>query len=160
MSPAEERLTSALAGRYRIERELGGGGMSRVWVATETALDRQVVIKVIAAERAEGLSAERFTRELRLAARLQHANIVPVLSAGDAGGLPYYTMPFVTGESLRVRMAGGPPLGVGECVAILRDVARALAYAHSEGIVHRDINPRRDCPARSLAGAVPSDYSV
>ena len=158
MSPAEERLISALAGRYRIERELGGGGMSRVWVATETALDRQVVIKVIAAELTEGMSAERFTRELRLAARLQHANIVPVLSAGDAGGLPYYTMPFVTGESLRVRMAGGTRLGVGESVAILRDVARALAYAHSEGIVHRDIKP--DNVLLSHGAAMVTDFGI
>ena len=158
MSPAEQRLIDALAGRYRIERELGGGGMSRVWVATETALDRQVVIKVIAAELTEGLSAERFTRELRLAARLQHANVVPVLSAGDAGGLPYYTMPFVSGESLRVRMAGGTPLGVGECVAILRDVARALAYAHSEGIVHRDIKP--DNVLLSHGAAMVTDFGI
>ncbi len=79
--------------------------MSRVWVATETALDRQVVVKVIASDLTEGLSAERFAREVRLAARLQQANIVPVLNAGTAAGLPYYTMPFVTGESLR---AGSP----------------------------------------------------
>src|SRR5688572_16636017 len=115
--------------------------MSRVWVATETALGRQVVVKVIAPELTEGLSAERFTREVRLAARLQQANVVPVLSAGDAGGVPYYTMPFVRGESLRARMASGSPPSLSERVSILRDVARALAYAHGEGIVHRDIKP-------------------
>jgi serine/threonine-protein kinase len=103
MSAPSSRFTSALADRYRIERELGGGGMSRVWVATETALDRQVVIKVIAAELTEGASAERFAREVRLAARLQQANIVPVLNAGTADGLPYYTMPYVRG-----RIAPGP----------------------------------------------------
>src|SRR5688572_16163313 len=135
------QLTNALSDRYRFERELGGGGMSRVWVATETALDRQVVIKVIAAELTEGLSAERFAREVRLAARLQQANIVPVLNAGTEGGLPYYTMPYVRGESLRARLASGAPLAAAEGVTLLRDVARALAYAHGEGIVHRDIKP-------------------
>ena len=135
------RLQASLGATYSLDRELGGGGMSRVWVATETALGRQVVVKVIAPELTEGLSAERFTREMRLAARLQQANIVPVLAAGDAGGIPFYTMPFVRGESLRTRIAGGTPLSLGERVGILRDIARALAYAHGEGIVHRDIKP-------------------
>jgi serine/threonine-protein kinase len=136
-----DRIQTALGASYTLERELGGGGMSRVWVATETALGRQVVVKVIAPELTEGLSAERFTREVRVAARLQQANVVPVLSAGDAAGVPYYTMPFVRGESLRARMAGGAALSLAERVSILRDVARALAYAHGEGIVHRDIKP-------------------
>ena len=136
-----ERIQAALGASYTLERELGGGGMSRVWVATETALGRQVVVKVIAPELSEGLSAERFTREVRLAARLQQANVVPVLSAGDAGGVPYYTMPFVRGESLRARLASGTPPSLAEKVSILRDVARALAYAHGEGVVHRDIKP-------------------
>jgi serine/threonine-protein kinase len=141
VSDLRDRLQSSLGAAYTFERELGGGGMSRVWVATETALGRQVVVKVIAPELTEGLSAERFTREVRLAARLQQANVVPVLAAGDAGGIPYYTMPYVRGESLRTRIAGGPPMSLGERVSILRDVARALAYAHAEGIVHRDIKP-------------------
>jgi serine/threonine-protein kinase len=136
-----ERLAAALADRYRIERELGGGGMSRVFVAEEVALGRTVVVKVVAPELLEGLSAERFTREVRLAARLQQANIVPLLSAGDADGLPYYTMPFVEGLSLRARIAGGGPMTFGEATHILRDVARALAYAHAQGVVHRDIKP-------------------
>ena len=135
------RLSAALADRYRIERELGGGGMSQVFLAEETSLGRQVVIKVVAPELAEGLSAERFAREMKLAARLQQANIVPVLSAGVAGGIPYYTMPFVKGESLRARLSAGPRLTPPESVGILKDVARALAYAHGEGIVHRDIKP-------------------
>jgi len=158
VSTAEERLIGALADRYRIERELGGGGMSRVWVATETALDRQVVIKVIAAELTEGLSAERFAREVRLAARLQQANIVPVLNAGTADGLPYYTMPYVRGESLRVRMASGAPLSLTERIALLRDVARALAYAHSEGIVHRDIKPEN--VLLSHGAAMVTDFGI
>lgn len=113
MLELREQLQASLGTAYTLERELGGGGMSRVWVATETALGRQVVVKVIAPELTEGLSAERFTREVRLAARLQQANIVPVLNAGTAAGLPYYTMPYVRGESLRARMAGGAPAEPG-----------------------------------------------
>ena len=152
------RLQTALADRYRIERELGGGGMSRVWVATETALDRQVVVKVIAAELTQGLSTERFAREVRLAARLQQANIVPVLHAGSADGLPYYTMPYVKGESLRARMAGGAPLTLTERITLLRDVARALAYAHGEGIVHRDIKPEN--VLLSHGAAMVTDFGI
>jgi eukaryotic-like serine/threonine-protein kinase len=151
-------LTTALADRYRLERELGGGGMSRVWLATETALGREVVIKVIATELAEGLSAERFAREVRLAARLQHANIVPVLAAGDAGGLPFYTMPYVRGESLRARIASGTTVPLAECVSILRDVARALACAHGEVIVHRDIKP--DNVLLSHGAAMVTDFGI
>jgi len=114
--------------------------MSRVFVASETALGRTVVIKVVAPELAEGVSAERFAREVKLAARLQHANIVPLLSAGDVAGLPYYTMPFVRGETLRTRLSHGP-VPLPEAVSILRDVARALSHAHSQGVVHRDIKP-------------------
>jgi TolB-like protein/tetratricopeptide (TPR) repeat protein/tRNA A-37 threonylcarbamoyl transferase component Bud32 len=158
MTDAFARLKSALAERFEIERELGGGGMSRVWLARETALDRQVVIKVIAPELMEGLSAERFTREVRLAARLQQANIVPVLSAGTADGLPYYTMPYVRGESLRARLATGAPPSLTEKVHILRDVARALAYAHSEGIVHRDIKPEN--VLLSHGAAVVTDFGI
>ncbi|MDZ4864108.1 MAG: protein kinase [Gemmatimonadota bacterium] len=158
MNDAIARLTAALAGRYRIERELGGGGMSRVFLAEELALGRQVVVKVIAPELVEGLSAERFAREVKLAARLQQANIVPVLTAGDADGLPYYTMPFVRGESLRARLASGAPMAVGEAVGILRDVARALAYAHSEGIVHRDIKPEN--VLLSGGAAVVTDFGI
>jgi serine/threonine-protein kinase len=130
-----------LGDSYTIERELGGGGMSRVFVAEEIALGRSVVVKVLPIEMAGQVSVERFRREIRLAASLQQANIVPVISAGDAGGVAYYTMPFVKGESLRARIASKGALPIAECVAILRDVARALAYAHDEGVVHRDIKP-------------------
>ncbi len=141
MTDLQEQLQATLGSCYAIERELGGGGMSRVFVARDETLGRDVVVKVIAPENAEGLSAERFAREVKLAARLQQANIVPVLAAGTSGNLPYYTMPFVRGESLRARLLGGAPLGLTEAVNILRDVARALAYAHAEGVVHRDIKP-------------------
>ena len=134
------KLRGALAGRYDVQRELGGGGMSRVFVATETALGRDVVVKAISPQVMGDSGADRFAREVRLAARLQHANIVPVLTAGDANGLAYYTMPMVRGESVRERLTRGavPP---AEARAILRDIARALTYAHAEGIVHRDIKP-------------------
>ncbi len=135
------QLQTTLGDGYTLERELGGGGMSRVFVAHENALGRTVVVKVIAPELAEGVSAERFAREVKLAARLQQANIVPVLSTGSSGSLPYYTMPFVTGESLRARLSTGVPLTASQSLSILRDVARALAYAHAQGVVHRDIKP-------------------
>ena len=134
------RVQTALGSAYRLDRELGGGGMSRVFVAHEAALGRTVALKVLSPELAAGISIERFKREIQVAARLQHPHVVPVLSAGEADGLPYYTMPFVQGESLRARLARGP-LPIDETIAILRDVARALEYAHGEGVVHRDIKP-------------------
>ena len=144
-SDFRDRLDQALSGQYRIERELGGGGMSRVFVAEEVALGRRVVVKVLEPEFAQGLSVERFAREAKLLARLQDPRIVPVLAAGDAGGVPYYTMPFVDGESLRARIeraaASGQPVPLAESVSLLRDVALALEYAHARGVVHRDIKP-------------------
>ena len=134
-----DQLQSSLGAAYTLERELGGG-MAHVYVATDHGLDRTVVIKVLRDDLALELSAERFAREIRLAARLQQANIVPVLSAGSADGRPYYTMPFVEGASLRDRLAAGR-LSIDEALGILRDVARALAYAHAHGVIHRDIKP-------------------
>jgi serine/threonine-protein kinase len=139
-----ERLRAALGGSYTLDRELGGGGMARVFLAEETALGRTVVVKVLAPDLMQELSAERFAREIRLSARLQHPSVVPVLTAGTAGGVPYYTMPYVEGQSLRARLdrlAPGDRAPVAEALAVLRDVARALAYAHARGIVHRDIKP-------------------
>jgi serine/threonine-protein kinase len=140
-SSLQQQLQVTLGDAYGLERELGGGGMSRVFLATETALGRKVVIKVLAPELAAGVSAERFAREIRLAANLQHPNIVPLHAAGVADGLPYYTMPFVEGLSLRARITSEGSLPIPECVRVLRDVARAIAYAHEQGIVHRDIKP-------------------
>jgi serine/threonine-protein kinase len=136
-----QQLQSSLAGFYTIERELSGGGMSRVFVAEELRLRRKVVVKALTPELAAGVSAERFEREIMLAAGLSHPSIVPLLTAGDAGGVPYYTMPFVEGESLRARLSAGGPIPSGESLSILRDVARALSYAHDHGVVHRDIKP-------------------
>ncbi len=134
-------LREALGSAYTIERELGGGGMARVFLATDTRLERQVVIKVLSPELAAGISAGRFAREIKLAAQLQEPHIVPVLADGaTADGLPYYTMPFVRGASLRHRMAEGA-IPLSETRTILADIARALAYAHGRGVVHRDIKP-------------------
>ncbi|HET8624124.1 MAG TPA: serine/threonine-protein kinase [Gemmatimonadales bacterium] len=139
--PLRELLQTALGEGYRLERELGGGGMSRVFVATETGLGRRVVLKVLPPELAAGLSVDRFRREIQVAARLQHLHIVPLLSAGQAGEFLYYTMPFVEGESLRTRLARDGELPVPLAARIVTQVARALAYAHRHGIVHRDIKP-------------------
>ena len=140
MTDLIQELASALGSTYRIERELGGGGMSRVFQADDIALGRSVVIKVLHPELAAGVNAERFNREVQLAARLQHPHIVPVLAAGEVNGLPYYVMPFVKGESLQARIARGP-LSIAEVVNVMADVAKALAYAHADGVVHRDIKP-------------------
>lgn len=115
--------------------------MSRVFVAEERALGRLVVIKVLAPDMAEGISAERFEREIRLVARLQHPHIVPLFSAGSVDGLPYYTMPYIEGESLRARLKRGTLLKSADATQMLRDVALALEYAHAHGVIHRDIKP-------------------
>jgi tetratricopeptide (TPR) repeat protein len=136
-----ERLQAALGSTYSLERELSGG-MSRVFVASQAALGRHVVLKVLPPERTYGVNVDRFRREIQLAAQLQHPHIVPILNAGEADGLLYYTMPLVAGESLRARLAGRTgPMPLAEAVRILRDVASALAFAHQRGIVHRDIKP-------------------
>ena len=137
----QAEVQAALAEQFTLERELPRGGMSRVFVATENALRRHVVIKILAPELAASLSAERFKREIALAAHLQHPHIVPLLSAGQAGEHLYYTMPFVDGESLRQRMDRERPMAFTDIATILEEVAGALAYAHAEGIVHRDIKP-------------------
>ncbi len=153
-----EQLQSALGAAYALERELGGGGMSRVFLATETALGRTVVIKVLPPELRGVVSVERFRREVRLAARLRHPHVVPLLAAGDADGVPYYTMPFVEGESLRGRLSRNGALSVSEAVRLLRDVADALAYAHGQGLVHRDLKPENILLERGHA--VVTDFGI
>src|SRR5437016_13042464 len=115
--------------------------MSRVFLAGELALGRRVVVKVLSPDLAAGVNVERFKREILVTARLQHPHIVPVFTAGETSGLPYYTMPFVEGESLRVRLLRTGAMPILVAVSILRDVARALEFAHSRGVVHRDIKP-------------------
>jgi serine/threonine-protein kinase len=153
-----EQLQASLGEAYTLERELGGGGMSRVFVALETALGRRVVVKVLTPELAAGVSVDRFRREILFAAQLQHPHIVPLLAAGDAGGVPWFTMPFVTGESLRARLSRDGELPVAESVRVLRDVASALAYAHQQGVIHRDIKP--DNVLISHGVAVVTDFGV
>src|SRR5690349_805073 len=141
MVDLREGLQSTLGPAFTVERELTGGGMSRVFVAFDSALGRRVVVKVLPPELAATVSVERFKREIMLAATLQHPHIVGVLSAGEIDGMPYFTMPFVEGESVRVRIEREGQLPVGRVVSILKDVARALDYAHARSVVHRDIKP-------------------
>jgi TolB-like protein/tRNA A-37 threonylcarbamoyl transferase component Bud32 len=155
--PLLARLEASLGSGYRIERELGGGGMSRVFRAHDEALGRDVVIKVLAPELAEGLSADRFEREVKLAAQLQHPHIVPVITAGVADGLPYYIMPFVSGESLRTSMNQGRS-SVAISVKVMMDVARALDYAHRRGVIHRDIKPENILISDGIA--VVTDFGI
>jgi eukaryotic-like serine/threonine-protein kinase len=135
------RLQAALGDAYVLERELGGGGMSRLFVATERSLNRQVVIKVLPPELAGEVSAARFKKEIEVAAQLQHPHIVPILASGSGDGLLWFVMPYVRGESLRHRLKAVGKLPVRDAVRILVEVADALAYAHRQGIVHRDIKP-------------------
>lgn len=157
MNDLRQQLQEALKATHEIERELGGGGMSRTYVALEKALGRRVVIKILAPELLAGISVERFRREVLLAAQLQHPHVVPVLTAGDAAGLPWFTMPYVDGDSLRQHLAKGP-VSITDAIGILRDVARALAYAHSHGVVHRDIKP--DNVLLSAGSATVTDFGI
>jgi tetratricopeptide (TPR) repeat protein len=158
VSDLQARLQGALAGSHRILRELGGGGMSRVFLAEESRLGRQVVIKVLPPETGAAVNVERFEREIQLAARLQHPHIVPLLSAAAAGDLLYYIMPYIAGESLRARLAREGELPVAEAGRILREIVDALSYAHRNGVVHRDIKP--DNVLLSDGHAVVTDFGV
>src|SRR5881396_312719 len=135
------RLADALGGRYTLERELGRGGMSVVFLATDHRNERRIALKVLRPELAHSLGPERFLREIKVAAGLAHPHILPLFDSGVANGLLFYTMPYVEGESLRHRLIRQRRLPVAQAVAIARDVADALDYAHSQNIVHRDIKP-------------------
>ena len=165
MTVLRDELQRTLGSSYTLDRELGGGGMSSVFVARDNSLGRTVVVKVLPYELAATVSVDRFKREIMLSAALQHPHIVPVLSAGETEGekgsaatkLPFFIMPFVEGESLRARLSRGP-LSVREAVSILKDVARALVYAHGRGIIHRDIKP--DNILLSGGSATVTDFGV
>ena len=158
MTAFSDRVQAALAAGYTIERELTGGGMSHVYLATERALGRKVVVKVLPPDLAAGVNRERFRREIQLAAQLQHPHIVPLLTAGEDGDLLYYTMPYVSGESLRARLEEKGRLPVRDVVRILTDVVDALAYAHAHGVMHRDIKPGNVLTQRSHA--LVTDFGV
>ena len=158
MSDLRDEVQKELGDAYTLEQELTGGGMSRVFVARDNTLGRQVVIKILPPEMAAAVSSQRFRREVQLAANLQHAHIVPLHSAGEINGLPYFTMPFVKGESLKTHLAKVGELPLSEAIRILREVASALAYAHENGIVHRDIKP--DNILISGDSAVVTDFGV
>ncbi|HEU5184086.1 MAG TPA: serine/threonine-protein kinase [Gemmatimonadaceae bacterium] len=136
-----DQLQASLGDAYRLDRELGGGSMARVFVAQEGALDRRVVVKVLPPELTGSLSIERFRREIQLAARVHHPHIVPVLLVGEADGLLYYTMPYIEGESLRQRLERERTLPIPDVIRIMRDVIDALSHAHALGVIHRDVKP-------------------
>lgn len=158
MSELDERLQRALGDAYRVERELGGGGMARVFVAEDVELERRIVVKVLPPDVAAELSVDRFKREILLAAKLQHPHLVPLLSAGAREGLLFYTMPLIDGESLRARLSRQHDLPISEVVRLLRDVVDALAYAHGQGVIHRDIKP--DNVLVSRHHALVTDFGV
>ncbi|MFL5618240.1 MAG: protein kinase domain-containing protein [Gemmatimonadaceae bacterium] len=146
MPPSErsdlwDRLQSLLGEGYRVERELPGGGMSRLFLATELSLERSVVVKVLPPELAGEVNAARFQREIALTAQFQHPHILPILSVGADESLLYYVMPFVEGESLQQRMTREGPLPTADACRFLAQIADALAYAHARGVVHRDVKP-------------------
>src|SRR5205814_8088354 len=141
MTDFAEHLQVALGTNYQLDRELMGGGMSRVFVAIDSVLGRRVVVKVLPPELAAGVNRDRFRREIQVAAQLQHPHIVPLLSAGEQGDLLWYTMPYIEGESLRAALERQKRFNAREVCRILHDVVDALAYAHERQIIHRDIKP-------------------
>src|SRR5688500_4029216 len=135
------RLGAAVSDRYRIERELGAGGMATVYLAHDLKHQRNVAIKLLHPDLGAALGGERFLSEVRTTARLQHPHILPLLDSGDADGLLYYVMPYVTGETLRARLEREQQLPIDDALRIAREVADALGAAHALGIVHRDVKP-------------------
>jgi hypothetical protein len=141
LSDVVARLSNALADRYRVECELGAGGMATVYLAHDLKHDRQVAVKVLRPELAAVIGAERFLAEIKTTANLQHPHILPLHDSGEADGFLFYVMPYVEGESLRARIAREHQLPVGDAVRIAREVASALDYAHRHSVIHRDIKP-------------------
>ena len=134
-------LNSALTGRYRIERELGGGGMALVYLARDERHDRNVALKVLRPELAAVIGAERFLNEIKTTANLQHPHILPLHDSGNVDGTVWYVMPSVEGESLRDRLTRETHLPLEDALQVTREVAGALDYAHRHGVIHRDIKP-------------------
>jgi len=141
MEPVRDALSTALGDRYTIDRVLGRGGMATVYVAEDRRHNRQVAIKVLRPDVAAAIGAERFLREITIAARLTHPHVLPLIDSGQAGGSLYYVMPYVRGETLRQRLVREPRLPVKDALAIARELGAGLDYAHREGFVHRDVKP-------------------
>ncbi len=158
MATELDRLTAGLSDRYRLVRELGRGGMATVYLAEDPKHGRSVAVKVLRRELAATLGADRFLREIAIAARLTHPNILPLHDSGEAAGLLYYVMPFVEGESLRDRLQREKQLPVDEAIRIAREVAAALSYAHGQGVIHRDIKPENIL--LSSGQAVVADFGI
>lgn len=158
MADMLERLKIALADRYRIERELGSGGMGTVYLAHDTRHEREVAVKVLRPELAATLGAERFLREIKIAAKLHHPHILPLYDSGETEGFLYYVMPYEAGQSLREKLAKEGELPIQDAIRVLRDVVDALAHAHKHGVVHRDIKP--DNVLLSGRHALVTDFGV
>ena len=141
MTDVSARLATALAARYTVERELGHGGMATVYLAHDVKHGRAVAVKVLRPELAQAVTAERFLREISIAARLQSPHVLPLFDSGESDGLLYYVMPYVEGESLRDQLARQGALAPSEAMRLLRDIVDGLAHAHRHGVVHRDIKP-------------------
>ncbi len=157
MSDVPKELAEAVVGRYRIERQIGAGGMATVYLAVDLRHHREVAIKVLKPEIASALGAERFLTEIRTTANLRHPHILPLFDSGQAGALLFFVMPYVEGESLRARIAR-EELTLDETVAIVRDVAAALDHAHSRGVIHRDVKPGNILVGEG--GALVADFGI
>jgi serine/threonine-protein kinase len=155
-----DRLNAALSGRYRIEELIGRGGMATVYRAVDLRHERAVAIKLMNAEFAETVGRERFLREIRVTASLTHPHILSLFDSGDVDGMVFYVTPFIEGVSLRQRLATAKPLALDEVEKIAREVAAALAYAGSRGLVHRDIKPENILLAGYSSGAAPDSWNT
>src|ERR1700675_250325 len=153
------QLRSVLAERYVIERELGRGGMAVVYLAHDRKHDRKVALKVIQPDLAESVKAERFLREIQIAAKLTHPHVLPLYDSGEVNGVLFYVMPYVEGESLRDRLNREKQLALDDALRITRDVASALREAHDQGVVHRDIKPENILLTKS-GHAVVADFWI
>jgi serine/threonine-protein kinase len=158
MSELPDRLEAALAGRYTIERELGAGGMATVYLARDPKHDRQVALKVMRPELSAVLGVDRFVREIRIAAKLNHPRVLALHDSGEADGFLYFVMPYVEGESLRAKIDREKQLSIDEAVTLTRQVASALDYAHQQGVIHRDIKPENILLHRGEA--VVADFGI
>ena len=158
MSDAFERVTAALADRYRLQRQIGYGGMATVYLADDLRHGREVAVKVLRDDMAASLGAERFLREIQTVAQLSHPHIIPLYDSGERDGLLYYVMPFVEGESLGALLTREGPLAIAQALQIAREVADGLAYAHRRGVIHRDIKP--DNVMLAEGHALIADYGI